>query len=105
ALRRPLRKVASRRGATALNAPPARQDTRPVNHPLSHRLWQTPAWCVKLAVNDEDHGYYGAFLTPFQALELAGELAKMAATQMREYTEDAERELEALRKRAESEEW
>lgn len=64
------------------------------------------AWCIRLGINDQAYGkHYGAFLTPFQALELAGELTKMAAEQMEEYTEGAERELETLRKRAESEEW
>jgi len=64
------------------------------------------AWCIKLGVNDEAYGkYYGGYLTPFQALELAGELTKMAARQMKEYAEGAEKELDALRKRAESEEW
>lgn len=64
------------------------------------------AWCIKLGVNDQAYSkYYSGYLTPFQALELAGELVKMAGRQMREYTQDAEAELEALRKRAESEEW
>ena len=60
------------------------------------------AWCIRLAVNDEAYRRgYAAFLTPFQALELAGELAKMAAGQMHEYTEGAERELSDLRQKAE----
>ena len=39
---RPLRKVTSSREAAALHAPSAGQDTRPVSHLSSHRLWQTP---------------------------------------------------------------
>jgi hypothetical protein len=62
------------------------------------------AWSIKLAVNDRRYGkYYGAFLTPFQALELAAELARMAGEQMREYAEGAEKELASLREKAEGE--
>lgn len=64
------------------------------------------AWCIRLAVNDEAYRRgYAAYLNPFQALELARELTEMAAGQMKEYTEGAEKELTALRQRAQGEEW
>jgi hypothetical protein len=57
-------------------------------------------WTIKLAIVDKRYEgrYYGAYLSPFQALKLAAELTEMASEQLRTYTEGAEAEITELRK-------